>query len=141
MNDQIKEINKQEATIIRELMETVLKPALLEKGLKIQRLGNASYDGDSITFKGLSIALLDAPKPHEKALKNELETRRIHKDIAGLYGAVLDQSKIANLPKLGKVVLIGYNPRARKRPFMIKQLSTKKVYDLTTEGAEQLFAV
>lgn len=141
MNDKMTEINKQEATIIRELMETVLKPALLKKGLKIQRLGNATYDGESITFKGMCIALLDAPKPHEKALKNELEARRTHKDIEGLYGAVLDQSKIANLPKLGKVVLVGYNPRARKRPFMIQQLSTKKFYDLTTEGAEQLFAV
>ena len=139
MNDKMTEINKQQAVVIRELMEKVLKPALLEKGLKIQRLGNASYDSDSITFKGLSIALLDASKPHEKALQNELEARRTHKDIEGLYGAVLDQSKIANLPKLGKVALAGYNPRARKRPFMIQQLSTKKFYDLTTEGAEQLF--
>ena len=139
MSDKMTEISKQQAVIIRELMKTVLEPALLEKGLKIQRLGNATYDGDSITFKGLSIALLDAPKPHEKALQNELEARRTHKDIEGLYGAVLDQSKIANLPKLGKVVLVGYNPKARKRPFMIEQLSSKKVYDLTTEGAEQLF--
>ena len=101
MSDKMTEISKQQAVIIRELMKTVLEPALLEKGLKIQKLGNATYDGDSITFKGLSIALLDAPKPHEKALQNELEARRTHKDIAGLYGAVLDQSKIANLPKLG----------------------------------------
>ena len=50
----------------------------------------------------------------------------------------LDTSKIATLEGM-KVSLVGYNSKARKRPWIIQDLTTAQKYILDDDTAKRLF--
>ena len=88
-------------------------------------IGNCSYDGGEATFK-LKVLIEGAETSEEKHLKQ----------MAKLSG--FDTTKIATLQGM-KVSLVGFNSKARKRPWIIQELTTAKRYVLDNYEAEGLF--
>ena len=52
----IEAMNKENARLVRAILENDLAPILSEYGLKLE-LGNAGYDSDSVKFNGFRISL------------------------------------------------------------------------------------
>jgi hypothetical protein len=57
-----------------------------------------------------------------------------------LLGSTFDQTKTYHSTTLGTVMFTGYNSRARKYPFIVKQLRTGKSYKISTLGAKSIVA-
>ena len=51
---------------------------------------------------------------------------------------MLDQNKIAKLDGMD-IALVGFKPRARKKPFIIRDLNTNQEYVIGESLAERLF--
>ena len=88
-------------------------------------LGNCSYDGGEATFK-LKVLIKGSKSRQERDLE----------DLAKLSD--LDTTKIVTLQGM-KVSLVGYNSKARKRPWIIQDLTTTKQYVLDDYQAKRLF--
>ena len=127
----IEKMDSATTDVVRKLLEKGLPSILEEHGLSF-KLGNARYDDDGVKFTGFRISVSGALSETEKALKQELEWRNS-------YGVKLDSSKIASIQG-DKYQLVGYKPRARKNPFIIKRVGTDAQYVLNAELVEKHFA-
>tara|TARA_R110000824_G_scaffold199515_1_gene383487 strand:+ start:43 stop:480 length:438 start_codon:yes stop_codon:yes gene_type:complete len=130
--NKITTMDRKNAGNIRKLLETELEPILKQHGLSFE-LGNASYDDDSVKFNGFRISIEGGLSVQEKALEREIADRRNYE-----FMVELDPTKIAKSFGMS-VSLVGFKPRARKRPFVIRDLETAKEYIITTKQAEKLF--
>ena len=126
----ITEMNRANAKLVREILNDKLPSILNEHGLSFE-LGNARFDEDSVKFVGFRLSVKDALSETEKALREELNFRNS-------YGVELDQNKIAKLDGMD-ISLVGFKPRARKKPFVIQDLNSDNQYVIGEELAEKLF--
>lgn len=126
-------MNKQNAHLVRAILENDLALILSEYGLKLE-LGNAGYDSDSVKFNGFRISLETALSKEGAALAMELEWRE------KMNHQPLDKNKIH---KQGKhaFILSGYKPRASKKPFIVDCLAGYGEYVITNETAIEWFGV
>lgn len=115
--------DKPTARKIRELMQKALEDADIE-GVTI-KIGNCSFTEGEATYK--VNVLLDGGKSKEQTALEQLATLMS-----------LDTSKIATLEGM-KVSLVGYNSKARKRPWIIQDLTTAQKYILDDDTAKRLF--
>ena len=122
---EITAMDRDGAKIVREILRSQLTPVLEKHGLTLD-IGNATFDGDSVTFTKLRIAVTGALSETEKALAV----------YADRYG--LDTTRIADVDDM-QVSLVGYKVRARKRPFIIQDLQTSRQYVITFKRAMELF--
>lgn len=119
-------------------MTTFTKPALRELRNQLNavlnsngidgytfELGNCSYDGGEATFK-LKVLINGAETSEEKHLRQMSQL------------SDLDTDKVATLQGM-KVSLVGYRAKARKRPWLIQDLTTAKQYVLDDYQAKRLF--
>ena len=117
--------DKPTARKIRDAMQEALDQAGI-KDVTI-KVGNCSYSGGEATYKVQ--VLLDGAKSKEE---QDLE------QMAYLMG--LDTSKIASLQGM-RVSLVSYNSRARKRPWVVQDLTTAQKYIIDDDTAKRLFGV
>ena len=126
----ITEMNRANAKLVREILTDKLPSILNEHGLSFE-LGNARFDEDGVRCFRLSVK--GALSETEKALKEELGFR---KELS--YGVELDPNKIAKLDGMD-ISLVGFKPRARKKPFVIQDLNSDSQYVIGESLAEKLF--
>tara|TARA_R100001015_G_C4475467_1_gene57703 strand:+ start:180 stop:560 length:381 start_codon:yes stop_codon:yes gene_type:complete len=88
-------------------------------------LGNCRYDGGEANFK-LKVLINGAETSEEKHLRQMAQL------------SDLDTTKVATLQGM-KVSLVGYRAKARKRPWLIQDLTTAKQYVLDDYQAKRLF--
>ena len=131
----IETINREQAQIIREILNSDLAPILEQYGLSLE-IGNASFDSNSINFKNVRIALESAPSKNESALEQELEARKTY----NWRGGLLDTTKIH---KQGKRAfqLTGFKPKARKNCWVVTDLNTSDEFVITEPTAQKWFSV
>ena len=115
--------DKPTARKIRELMQKALEDADIE-GVTI-KIGNCSFTEGEATYK--VNVLLDGGKSKEQTALEQMA-----------HFSQLDTSKIASLQGM-KVSLVGYNSKARKRPWIIQDLTTAQKYILDDDTAKRLF--
>ena len=115
--------DKPTARKIRELMQKALEDADIE-GMTIS-VGNCSFTDGEATYK--VNVLLDGGKSKDQLALEQMATLMS-----------LDTSKIATLEGM-KVSLVGYNSKARKRPWIIQDLTTAQKYILDDDTAKRLF--
>ena len=108
---------------IRDAMQEALDKADVN-GVTIE-IGNCTYSGGEATYKVK--VLLDGAKSKEE---QDLE------QMATLMG--LNTYKIATLQGM-RVSLVSYNSRARKRPWVVQDLTTVKKYIIDDDTAKRLF--
>ena len=129
----IETMNKENARLVRAILENDLAPILSEYGLKLE-LGNAGYDSESVKFNGFRVSLDTALSKEGAALSMELEWRK------KMNHQPLDQNKIH---KEGKhaFILSGYKPRATKKPFIVDCLEGHGEFVITNDTAIKWFGV
>ncbi len=115
--------DKPTARKIRDAMQEALDKADVN-GVTIE-IGNCTYSGGEATYKVK--VLLDGAKSKEE---QDLE------QMASLMG--LNTYKIATLQGM-RVSLVSYNSRARKRPWVVQDLTTVKKYIIDDDTAKRLF--
>jgi len=115
--------DKATARKIRELMQKALDDADID-GVTIS-VGNCSFTEGEATYKVK--VLLDGGKSKEQTDLEQMATLMS-----------LDTSKIVTLQGM-KVSLVGYNSKARKRPWIIQNLTTAQKYILDDDTAKRLF--
>jgi len=115
--------DKATARKIRELMQKALEDADID-GVTMS-VGNCSFTEGEATYK--VNVLLDGGKSKEQTDLEQMATLMS-----------LDTSKIATLQGM-KVSLVGYNSKARKRPWIIQNLTTAQKYILDDDTAKRLF--
>ena len=115
--------DKPTARKIRDAMQEALDKADVN-GVTIE-IGNCTYSGGEATYKVK--VLLDGAKSKEE---QDLE------QMASLMG--LSTYKIATLQGM-RVSLVSYNSRARKRPWVVQDLTTVKKYIIDDDTAKRLF--
>ena len=120
--------------VVKKELSSVLEPY----GLSME-MGSVTYDSDEgwVRFSKIRLAVsLDGERPltaKQQALKDELERREggKHELDPQRPGATIDGQEC---------VLVGYKPRATKRPFIIKMLETGKEYVIPVRMANLAFA-
>jgi len=127
----IQKMDSRTTDVVRKLLEKGLPSILEEHGLSF-KLGNARYDDDGVKFTGFRISVSGALSESEKALKQELDWRNS-------YGVKLDSSKIASIQGTD-YSLVGFRPRASKKPFIIKKVGTDNEYLIDEKTVERFFA-
>ena len=115
--------DKPTARKIRDAMQEALDKADVN-GVTIE-IGNCTYSGGEATYKVK--VLLDGAKSKEE---QDLE------QMASLMG--LNTYKIATLQGM-RVSLVSYNSRARKRPWVVQDLTTTQKYIIDDDTAKRLF--
>ena len=88
-------------------------------------LGNCSYDGGEATFK-LKVLIKGAETSEEKHLRQMAKL------------SDLDTDKVASLQGM-MVYLVGYNTKARKRPWIVAQSPKGQRYVIDDYTAKRLF--
>ena len=116
-------LDKPTARKIRDAMQEALDKADVN-GVTIE-IGNCTYSGGEATYKVK--VLLDGAKSKEE---QDLE------QMASLMG--LNTYKIATLQGM-RVSLVSYNSRARKRPWVVQDLTTTQKYIIDDDTAKRLF--
>jgi len=129
----IDKMNKENARLVRAILENDLAPILSEYGLKLE-LGNAGYDSESVKFNGFRISLETALSKEGAALASELAWRE------KMNHQPLDQHKIH---KQGKhaFILSGYKTRAKKKPFIVDCLQGNGEFVISNDTALAWFEV
>ncbi len=117
--------DKPTARKIRDAMQEALDKADIN-GVTI-KVGNCTYSGGEATYK-IQVLLDGAKSRDEEALEQ----------MAHLMA--LDTSKIATLQGM-RVSLVSYNSRARKRPWVVQDLTTAKKYIIDDDTAKRLFGI
>ena len=115
--------DKPTARKIRDAMQEALDKADVN-GVTIE-IGNCTYSDGEATYKVK--VLIDGAKSKEE---QDLE------QMATLMG--LNTYKIATLQGM-RVSLVSYNSRARKRPWVVQDLTTVKKYIIDDDTAKRLF--
>ena len=129
----IQKMDSRTTDVVRKLLEKGLPSILEEHGLSF-KLGNARYDDDGVKFTGFRISVSGALSESEKALKEELEFRTSFSNVVDL-----DSSKIASIQGTD-YSLVGFRPRASKKPFIIKKVGTDNEYLIDEKTVERFFA-
>jgi hypothetical protein len=127
-------ITRSNISTIRADVEAALRTIYAKHGIDIT-VGRISYDAAGFRCKidGIVRGSTGATAP-------------VTPKVAALPGAswllgnTFDQNKKYASPSLGTVMFTGYNSRARKYPFIVKQLRTGKSYKMSTIGAKQIVA-
>jgi len=117
--------DKPTARKIRDAMQEALDKADVN-GVTI-KVGNCSFTEGEATYKVK--VLIDGAKSKEE---QDLE------QMATLMG--LNTYKIATLQGM-RVSLVSYNSRARKRPWVVQDLTTAQKYIIDDDTAKRLFGV
>ena len=117
--------DKPTARKIRDAMQEALDKADVN-GVTIE-IGNCTYSGGEATYK-VKVLLDGAKSRDEEALEQ----------MATLMG--LNTYKIATLQGM-RVSLVSYNSRARKRPWVVQDLTTAQKYIIDDDTAKRLFGV
>ena len=128
----ITEINPKTIREIRQLISDSLAVILEDNNLRMD-LGNGSYDDDSVKFNGFRISLSNALSPEEKALKGQINFRRKYDGLVTLDDSIIAEDKGQQFK------LVGYKPRASKKPFIIEDIKTGGRYVCSESMAERLF--
>ena len=128
----ITEINPKTIREIRQLISDSLAVILEDNNLRMD-LGNGSYDDDSVKFNGFRISLSNALSPEEKALKGQIDFRRSYDGLVTLDDSIIAEETGQQLK------LVGFKPRARKKPFIIEDIKTGGRYVCPESMAERLF--
>tara|TARA_R110002072_G_scaffold52530_2_gene139887 strand:+ start:61 stop:438 length:378 start_codon:yes stop_codon:yes gene_type:complete len=115
--------DKPTARKIRDAMQEALDKADVN-GVTIE-IGNCSFTEGEATYK-VKVLIDGAKSRDEEALEQ----------MAHLMG--LDTSKIATLQGM-RVSLVSYNTRARKRPWVVQDLTTAQKYIIDDDTAKRLF--
>lgn len=106
-------------------MQSVLDASDLSKNLTIE-VGNATFDEDTVTFKVV--------------LKKDGALSKEAKDLVGMAGLHdLDINKIGT-HGLNTYSLVGYKSRARKKPWIVQNLTKGGEYIIDTDTAKKLFS-
>ena len=120
--------------VVKKELSSVLEPY----GLSME-MGGITYDpGEGwVRLSKIRLAVsLDGERPltaREQALQDELERREGGKH-------ELDPQKSGATIDGQECILVGYKPRATKRPFVIKMLQTGKEYVIPVRMANLAFA-
>ena len=117
---------------IRSMIEDSLFVIMEDHGLKFE-LGNGSYDSDSVKFNGFRISLVDSLNPEEKALQGQIDFRRKYDGLVTLDDSIIAEDRGQQFK------LVGFKPRARKKPFIIEDIKTSGRYVCSESMAERLF--
>ena len=128
----VKKMDRTTIRHIREILEDNLPSIMEENNLKFE-LGNATYDDDSVKFNGFRISLSHALSQEEKALKGNLSLRRSYDGLVTLDDSIIAEDRGQQFK------LVGYKPRARKKPFIIEDIKTGGRYVCPESMAERLF--
>ena len=115
--------DKPTARKIREAMQEALENAGIH-GVSIN-VGNCSFTEGEATYK-VKVLIDGAKSKDEEALEQ----------MASLMG--LNTYKIASLQGM-RVSLVSYNSRARKRPWVVQDLTTAQKYIIDDDTAKRLF--
>ena len=115
--------DKPTARKIREAMQEALENAGIH-GVSIN-VGNCSFTDGEATYK-VKVLIDGAKSRDEEALEQ----------MATLMG--LSTYKIATLQGM-RVSLVSYNSRARKRPWVVQDLTTAQKYIIDDDTAKRLF--
>jgi hypothetical protein len=127
MTTKFTEFSKVNLPFLRDDINAELK-ALGEKYGIVLHAGNATFSPTACTIK-LEIAL-----EGEKTIKDARKESSLEM-YGNAYLSNFDVNATYTLPSLSDFKFVGYNSRARKSPFEVKQLSSGKVYVLTHEQA------
>jgi hypothetical protein len=117
--------DKPTARKIRDAMQEALDKADVN-GVTIE-VGNCSFTEGEATYK-VKVLIDGAKSRDEEALEQ----------MATLMG--LNTYKIATLQGM-RVSLVSYNSRARKRPWVVQDLTTTQKYIIDDDTAKRLFGV
>ena len=115
--------DKPTARKIRDAMQEALDKADIN-GVTIE-IGNCSFTEGEATYK-VKVLIDGAKSKDEEALEQ----------MASLMG--LNTYKIATLQGM-RVSLVSYNSRARKRPWVVQDLTTAQKYIIDDDTAKRLF--
>ena len=127
----VKKMDRTTIGHIREILEDNLPSLMEENNLKLD-LGNATYDDDSVKFQ-FRISLSHALPPEEKALKQQLNFRKAYDHVVTLDDSIIAEDRGQQFK------LVGFKPRARKKPFIIEDIKTGGRYVCPESMAERLF--
>ena len=128
----ITEINPKTIKQVRQMINDSLSVIMEDNNLRFE-LGNATYDDDSFKFTGFRISLADALTPEQKALQQMLIVRR-----QASWEKTLDGNKIGYDRGVG-YLLVGYKPRARKKPWLIENVEDGGTYVAPDSMVERMF--
>jgi hypothetical protein len=133
---QFTQVNRGMAKNVRNILDKELSSILEPYGLNFE-LGNCTYDPDEgwLKFREVRLAVaLNGERPltaKQQALQNELDRRKggPHELDPNYPGATVTGERCK---------LVGYKPRATKRPFVIEMLESGKTYvvDVNTVNRE-----
>ena len=129
----IETMNRENAKLIREILQQELTPILEAYGLEFE-MGNIGYDDDSAKINGFKVKTQGGKTQIQKDLDQELSWREKFTAVVTLDAEIVH--KIEGM----QLMLVGFKPRARKRPFIASDINTGKNYDLTVEQVEKWFA-
>ena len=128
----VKKMDRTTISHIRQILEDNLPSMMEENNLKFD-LGNATYDDDSVKFNGFRISLSHALSQEEKALKQQLNFRKTYDHVVTLDDSIIAEDRGQQFK------LVGFKPRARKKPFIIEDIKTGGRYVCPESMAERLF--
>ena len=117
---------------IRNEIHAALKTVEDKYGMKLV-MGNIRYDSNQFSSK--LVATVNDASTGAAVSKEEAALKSLGK----MYlGSDFDIEKIYNHIQLGDFKFIGLNNRARKNPFIVKQLSTGKTFVIPDDVAERI---
>ena len=111
---------------LRKEMQQILDETDLSRTFDIQ-VGNASLDTSEVVFK-LKLQLKGAETREQRDLNTFSQMDNV------------DPSKVGEL-RGEKYSLIGYNRKARARPYIVQNLNNNKEYIFTTDMAQRYFGM
>ena len=129
----IETMNRENAKLIREILQQELTPILEAYGLEFE-MGNIGYDDDSAKINGFKVKTQGGKTQSQKDLDEELSWREKFRAVVTLDAEIVHKKDGMQL------MLVGFKPLARKRPYIASDINTGTLYDLTTEQAEKWFA-
>ena len=129
----IETMNRENAKLIREILKQELTPILEAYGLEFD-MGNISYDDDSAKINGFRVKTQGGKTQSQKDLDEDLSWREKFTAVVTLDAEIVHKKDGIQL------MLVGFKPRARKRPYIASDINTGTFYDLTIEQAEKWFA-
>jgi len=129
-----KQMTVKEIKLIREILKDVLTEPLKNHGYKF-KLGNATYDEDSVKFNGFRISYEQSLSEEQKALKAELEWR----DSVDFVKS-LDAERVAEIDGMA-LKLWGYKRKARKQPFIVENVNNGDLRIISESVAERLYGI
>lgn len=132
-------MNRTTAKMLVDQVKQHLQNLPAEFGVTI---GHVTFDPDAgtATFK-MTIGIKENPGD-----PNDITHRPEYKDLAqyaewNMYNLTPENfTKVFKTARLGEAELVGFKTRSRKYPFLVRQISTGKVFGMTADFIERTFA-